>query len=390
MTDLIYEIIARFGPRPSGSASERKAQEFMAGRFIAFCDEVRKHEFTVPVKAKFTNSKIFCVLHLLALILFPFDIRLALFFSGVNLMLVMAVFMGNRRWLDFLYKKSPSTNITGIIEPLNEAKSTLILSAHIDSAYEFTWWYYLKGIGGKITVATGILFIIFPLFALSYWVLDIEIVKGSYAWETWLVFVILYPLSITWFFMRGRRPVDGAIDNLSGVALIDELGRLFSDKGTLGRLRHTRLKIILFGSEEAGILGSKEYIAAFFRELKEEKASAVNIDTIKNQEELRIVTAEPFNSGLFDMKLIEETENAFRNCGIGYRKCKLWIGVTDASSFTSGGIPAVSIISIPTGKNDPSYHTRLDTIEHLDPKGMQAVRDVMIRFILDHDLSNWK
>ena len=87
------------------------------------------------------------------------------------------------------------------------------------------------------------------------------------------MFVLLAPITVVYFSLHGPTLVDGAIDNLSGLAIADAVGRHFAQaRAQGGGLRRTRLRLISFGSEEAGLKGSYAYARAYAGQLRAEGA----------------------------------------------------------------------------------------------------------------------
>ena len=117
------------------------------------------------------------------------------------------------------------------------------------------------------------------------------------------------------------------------------------------------------------------------KELLEEKAFLVNLDTIKEKAHLTIITAELNTFVFFKKENIALIENAFKATETPYKKLPLTVGATDASAFHILGLPAVSLIGMQSETLDPSYHTRLDTVEYINPDGMEAMREVLINFV---------
>ena len=87
------------------------------------------------------------------------------------------------------------------------------------------------------------------------------------------------------------------------------------------------------------------------------------------------------NFVIYPEHLVQKMETAFQQSSVVYKKKPLPIGATDGSAFAINGLPALSIIGMDSTKYDPCYHTRLDNLEHLDPKGLEAMKTVMINFI---------
>ena len=70
--------------------------------------------------------------------------------------------------------------------------------------------------------------------------------------------------------------------------------------------KHTRIKLISFGSEEAGLRGSKRYIAKHLGELKENKAKLLNIDSISMKDKIVVVRRETLSGTKHDKQLSQE------------------------------------------------------------------------------------
>ena len=78
-------------------------------------------------------------------------------------------------------------------------------------------------------------------------------------------------------------------------------------------------------------------------------------------------------------------QKAFDDNQVAVQQKMLPLGATDATSFAIKQLPAVSIIGLRTDKLDPTYHTRLDTIENLDIAGLDCMKKVLVSFIKDWD-----
>jgi len=181
--------------------------------------------------------------------------------------------------------------------------------------------------------------------------------------------------------MHGTDVVHGASDNLTGVALAVEMAKVFSAE----KLKNTRLRLISFGAEEAGLRGAFAYAKAHKAELLRNKAFLFNIDTIKDLEHLTIGTNEANTLTFYKKEHITLVEDAFKASAIAVKKLPLLVGASDASAFNIHGLPAICVIGMDSGKLDPVYHTRLDVIEHINPAALQAMKKVVIQFVKTWD-----
>ena len=385
MIQYISDVIQKFGGRVGGSPEEKEAQEYTAEVFKGFCDQVKIEPFKSSLSAHFESLKIFSLIYWFTLwflsTMYPQRILISLAISGIGAIFFVWHFLTYRHVLDFLFPKETSWNVEGKIEPKGEVKSTILLAGHIDSVYEFQWWYYFKSFGIFLNTIAGFGIVLLPVYLGILWIYTyFSPPEGAIMWP-YYIFIAISPALLSMFFKHGEDPVDGALDNLSGVALSLALGQEFSKE----KLQNTRIKIISFGSEEPALRGSFAYAKAHKEELIKENAILINFDTIKDLSQLTIVNQEINTFVKYPEHLVQKMETAFQQSSVEYKKRALPIGATDGSAFAINGLPALSIIGMDSTKYDPCYHTRLDNLEHLDPAGLDAMKKVMINFIKNWD-----
>ena len=372
MINFIQDIITRFGGRYFGSEQEKKAQYYTAEVMKKYCDKVDVEEFQSPLEAHFQALKIFCVLYVIVLVQIRIDIRIAAVLGILNTILFLGHFVTYRHWLDFLFPNKPSWNVIGDVEPMETATSTIIIAGHMDSVKEFKWWYRLKQTGAVLSVIAGIQISLLGLYAL----LAVFITAAWFSYIWWL-FLLLTPVLIVFYDMHGKEVVDGASDNLSGVAVAVEMAKFFS----VNKLKNTRVRVISFGSEEAALRGSFAYAKKHKQQLLDEKAFLFNLDSMKDLEHLTVVSSEINTLVFYKNEYLQLVENAFKATNTAYKKLPLGVGATDASAFHIHGLPAIAVIGMDSEHLDPTYHTRLDKIECLNPETMEAMKRVLVNFI---------
>lgn len=386
MVGFIREVIARCGGRIAGSEEETRAQAYVVEQLSPHTDAIETQEFKAALSAKFEALKVIFLLFYLALI--PINLWISLAFATLAAVLFLGNFLLNLAWLDFMFPQKISRNVTAVLEPKAEVKTTVWVAGHIDSVYEFQWWYHLKALGIYMNFASAALLFGLPLFyaAFAYFIVGLGIVPTAYGYIYW-TFVALSPVTLSFFFMRSKLAVDGASDNLSGVAIALQVFNSFANPSAKGqsKLKHTRLRMISFGSEETGLKGSKAFVRDNAETLKQGQHIVVNIDTIKEAKQLSIVFRETNSRVTYSEAVIERVERAFQTAEIGFKKVKLKVGGTDAGPFQNSGIPSVSIIGMDSDNLDESYHTRLDTLDKLDPQGLEDLYKVLIELIAQID-----
>jgi aminopeptidase YwaD len=383
MIALIDEIIGKFGPRPAGSEAEKNAQLFIQHKCAEFTNKTEFIPFEEHLNARFGKLKYYVVIYVAALILYNYLPVVALVISFINAFFIIFDLMMYRDILTkFPGKKEISSNVEATLEPQGETKSTLIISAHMDSTREYTWWYKLGETGVKLTVLAGVLMVLQPLFLL--WHL---LAPTAFHFYIWLIFVVLTPITVVYWSMHAEEGVPGAQDNLSGIAIAFETVKQFADPDNKGKsiLKNTRLKFLSFGSEEKGLCGSRAYASQKAVQLKNENTFLLNIDSVRLVKEVAVVRRELMNGTKHSPMLVAGMLSAFEACKAPCKTVVLPIGGTDAVSFARAGIPGVSIIGISTSAYDFTYHTRHDIIENIEPAALNNVKAALSQFIRTWD-----
>lgn len=149
----------------------------------------------------------------------------------------------------------------------------------------------------------------------------------------------------------------GADDNGSGSARLLEIARVFKDLP----IQHD-LRFILFGGEEQGLLGSKQYVENLTTLDKNRIQAVINMDMIGT------LNTSPPTVLIEDSPLSKETIDGLKNAASLYTKLNVQISLnpfdSDHVSFLNKGISAVLTIEGADALN-PNEHTANDTLEHI-------------------------
>lgn len=383
MIHLISDIIARFGPRVAGTEAEKNAQLYVESLCREVTNDVRFLPFDEYLDARFGKLKYYVAIYFLSLAFYWWLPEVALGLSAINVFfLVMDLMMYRDVLTSFPGKKQTSSNVEATLEPQGEAKRTIILSGHIDSTREYTWWYKLGANGIKLTIAAGVLMLFQFIFNLVVFLHPFE--ASIYVWG---VFVLLSPITIVYWGMHGEEGVAGAQDNLSGITIAYHTFKSFADPANKGKstLQNTRLRFVSFGSEERGLCGSRAYARANREQLKRENAFLVNIDGVRLVNEVAIVERELMNGTVHNPELIAGMQKSFKAQNIPYKMVMVPIGGTDGVSFARQGLPSVTLIGMSASEYDFTYHTRNDLVEHIEPQSLENVKKGIEGLIKDWD-----
>lgn len=145
----------------------------------------------------------------------------------------------------------------------------------------------------------------------------------------------------------------GAYDNMSGGAIVMEAFRYFAEH----RPART-MEFIWFGSEEKGLVGSRNYVKSHEAEMRNHVFN-LNVDLAGQLLGGNVlgVTADP--SVCTELKALME-ENRL---GVTIKN-QVW--ASDSNTFAWKGVPALTL-----NRDGFGMHTRHDTVEYISPRGLE-------------------
>lgn len=147
----------------------------------------------------------------------------------------------------------------------------------------------------------------------------------------------------------------GANDNGSGTAVVTELARSIQ-----GRAYPFEIRLVLFGAEEVGLIGSSRYAQQMSEDERERVIAMINLDMVGVGSQWRIGgTPSLVAQGLMAMADIGESAT---------RMGQSLNMSSDHASFIEAGMPGLFIHRT----DDPNYHTANDRAEQVDPRLLGA------------------
>lgn len=255
-------------------------------------------------------------------------------------------------FVDPLFPKKRSVNVIGTLRRpgMGEGKRLLIVSGHHDSTWEFTWIRFL-GYGLYVTVPTvmiGLLaMLVVTILQLAGAIAgrDALIRAGTLGWVL-LAYPMVPAIVFGLFFNRGRRnggTVPGAVDNLSACGLAVALCRFLVRNPTCIPA-DTEIRFVTFGSEEAGLRGSRRYVERHLAELTRLDARVLNIEMAAHPE--TTITTTDVRGVKNAPEMIESLVAAAERAGVPYRvrPYPTGGGGSDAASFSQAGLKAATLL----------------------------------------------
>lgn len=389
----VKNICKNIGPRAAGSKEELAALEFMAEDLKTTCDEVKTESFSLHPWAFMGWVKLTVIFITVAAgLLFGshFLPEYANIMLGVGVALiaialffVVTEFLFYKETLDIFAPKKTSHNVYGIRKASGETKRRIIFSGHADSAPEwrFTYWGGPKLVVPAIATAlVGVLFTaVASVIALVFSLTGTSPAESKAVWILSIISLCFVPVFLfCWLFYDGKRYVDGANDNLTGCLCSMAVLRFMQDKNI--RFENTEVCCLCTGAEEAGLRGAKAFCKAHADEFKNEKGVEtifVGLDTVRDFDFMAVYHKDMTGLVKNDAEVSALIKKAGEIAGYDLPFKTVSLGSSDAAAVTQAGMKASCFAAM-----DPAparyYHTRLDTMDNLDLKTIEAGVDICL------------
>lgn len=358
--DRTKHVIETFGPRDPGSEGERRAQEYVLQELKKYADQTHLESFQLAPKAFMGFMPVTGSLLIISMLLYPFLPLFAFISAALGAFIAVCEFLLYRQVLDPLFPKKTSHNVYAIRRASGETKRRIIVSGHIDAAYEMR--YNLMGRWALLIVSAwailGVLYLV--MLNLTNTVLgptlELHIPQLWHAME-WLQLAFLPSSILALFYTRFSVVAPGANDNLTGVYTTTALLKHLHESGI--RFEDTELWCLSAGSEEGGLRGAKAFVKQHAGEMKTLPTIAIVLDTFRDTDHLVVMNRDMNGLVRHDEKVCALLRDAGAAHGIHLKFSTVFAGSTDATAFTQAGIPAAAMVGM-----DPAppryYHTRLD------------------------------
>ena len=172
----------------------------------------------------------------------------------------------------------------------------------------------------------------------------------------------------------------GATDNAAGSAVMMEAMRLLKVSGV--KLRRT-VRIGLWGGEEEGLLGSKEYVKAHFADpatmqLKPEHAQLAGYFNVDNGTGLIRGVYLQGNEAV--APIFQQWMEPFRNLGMTTLTIRN-TGGTDHLSYDAVGLPGFQFVQDEVEYNSRTHHSNMDVYERIQPTDMMRNAVIVAAFV---------
>jgi hypothetical protein len=371
LRDYIVDIVNACGPRISGSESDARGIELIKGYMGKFCDTVDVEEFDVAprVLQKLTETITYGVVAtFITFFISPVISLIVGIGSGV-------IFIGSR-WYDaeFIEKyleQKKSSNVIGIIKPKGEVKKRLIVSGHHDSAFNMTLLHrqfvWLTPVLEFFTTVSLVGMIVLSGYAMVKGRLIYPIIPTAF-WS-WTVLIGFFGVITSQIMRKGLVtdiPVEGANDNLSGVATAIGMADYLSKNKPL----NTEVMCISFGAEEPNTKGSQSFVKRHRKDLEAVPTYVLNFDMVGEVGTLRVVKKELEVKSTHSKAFVDFVCTAAEAGNVNVKPATLPFGNTDATPFSRKGFEATSIVRLDSTGLPGHWHTQEDTVKNVKEESL--------------------
>ena len=392
----ITKVCNKIGPRKPGSPEEHRAQQWFEKDMKNYCEETNIEEFTLHRQGfmGFIPFTVACGVASVFVNWFVSPIW-ALVLCVLAFIPLIFEFLMYKQFDDFLFPKQTSHNMIATRKPTGEVKKRIVMIGHSDSQFEWTLNYLLGGLQAKLFVEIPAVIGLVVQTAVAVTALVIGVLNGGIVAANAIpklhtMFIVFFVISCVFipfelaflFFQSWTKSVPGASDNLSGCYVGMAAIKALDEAGI--RFENTEVVMICSGSEEAGLRGSKAYAKAHEKELKDIPTAVIALDTFRDLETMAVYDRDLSGTVKHHKGVKELVHDACANCGFDVKYESIYIGGSDAASFTQRGIPATGFAAM-----DPAppryYHTRLDTPENLRPDCIEVGIEIAVETLCMFD-----
>lgn len=384
MMGSIRKICEEFGPRPPGSAGERRCQEFLR-------DELAEAGY-VPVLEPFPVSQTgfmaapaitgwLCLLSIACFWINPW-LATALLIAGT--FVFVNEIAGYRHVLTPIFPRHTSHNVSARMAPSGTLKRRIILSGHADAALEWRYQqlfpkYFMYF--GQVAAVSAVYLVLSSLATAVFH-------GGHGPREGFWFFVGLSQLLalpgafITATFTRFGTVSPGAVDNLSGALTAVGLAREMKKAGIVPE--NTEIVFLVTGSEEAGLCGATAFTQRHKQEWTDVETVFVGLESFRDLDYLMAYNRDLHGTVRHHPDVCMLLQNALLRCGLVRKFGSVHVGASDAAAVTRAGVPAALLCGMDT-RPAHYYHCRRDSWEILDEECLFKALQVVTTALEEYD-----
>ena len=296
---------------------------------------------------------------------------------AIGLFITAMEFLMYKQFMDGMYKKVTAHNLVATRKPRSEVKKRIVISGHIDAAYEWRPIYLLKdkgmGLWMGLSIGTAVISLIISVLSVIANFVDMG-AFGDFMLNYSFYFNVLTAVSMVllFTFVNFGRISPGANDNLTGTYAAVCALRMLDMAGV--DLEHTEVVAMITDGEEAGLRGAKAFAKAHKDEYLNDgvETAVLCVDTLTDLEYLNVYHKDMTGTVKNDLAFSELVQKSAADAGYDSAQlANLFFGASDAAAFSQAGIKATCLAAMDPAPAD-YYHNRRDSYDRLNPQAILA------------------
>ncbi len=404
----ITSVIKRYGPRESGNKNCMATQKHIDKEMKPFCDETGFESYKMAPKAflHFTKTiSVAIILSVFACLILVFTgvisgIGGSDFFlpqcivagvTAVSLFITIMEFLLYKPLCDIFYKKIEGHNYYAVRKPKGEIKKRIIISGHVDSAYQWRHIYYgkklpLMTICMAGTIGTGVIsFILAVVTIIAHFVnmgaFGDFLINYSYYFH---ILTALFMITL-FLFVDFKTISPGANDNLTGTYAAVCALRMLDMAGV--EFENTEVVAMVTDGEEAGLRGCKQWAKDHKDEYMNSgvETAVLCVDTLTDLEYLNVYNRDMTGTVKHDPKFSQLVMDSAIEAGHDDLKfASVFFGSSDAAAFSQAGITSTCLAAMDPAPAD-YYHNVRDSYDRLVPEAIKTGYEIILSTIFNFD-----
>lgn len=386
MVDEITHIIKTFEKRDPGSKGEKQACEYMADvlKNDCGCDRIQIESFKENPGSFFGWIYFTITFALIAIPMFFVFPLAAVLLVLVGFTIMILQFGMYKKVVDKCFPEKTGTNVTAIKSCKGEVKRRIFFNGHPDACWEWPVNYRFGGIAFEAHAGICIVGALYYAVLAAYRMIRYGTLIGvldtsSTLFKFGLAGLIFVPFMFGLYKMWNKnRVVDGANDNLSGCYMGIAILKALQDEGI--EFENTEVGVIISGSEEAGLRGSKAWCEDHKGEFDDVPTFIFSYDTIHDPKYLMTNYRDLNGTVKVDKDVSDLFMEAAKELDIHCLKGMVppLGGATDSAAFAQAGFRATGITGLNHALED-YYHTRRDTYDNMNEEGLAGCYAVSVK-----------
>ncbi|MCE1246307.1 MAG: M28 family metallopeptidase [Firmicutes bacterium] len=301
-----------------------------------------------------------------------------------GVLILTGVLSGTRwnRWIDRFYARRSSNeinsaNVEAVIKPSGKsAEKTIIFMAHHDSksqAIGFLTRFYAAGLIFSLTLLVSVYSIVYAGYigqAMLNWNANIQIWVLRVNILVVIAALLLNVLSAVFYYVRSGNFSPGAVDNASGLAVLNALFEKYVQSPPEG----LNLRFVATGAEEEGLIGVVKYINETEKELDKKNTVFVNLDSVGGTGAVLAVDRYGIPQIRTASELTGDLKKAAKSVNIVFRSMYSPAGAGyDSLPVSHRGYEAVTLTNCKFDKTLHDIHSKNDKPENISADGLFRV-----------------